>query len=335
MTNFKSKVYEQQKSLKKDEQEKLVKTWLKNCPPWRRQEKVNYCDRDFDKKMRNADRGKNFVLDPRNMSEEKINFALLLRRPLLVEGHPGIGKTSLAYHLAWYLGLGEPLRWEINSRTTLADGLYSYDAVEHLRHSSKEDQLGQSPNKKSKNNSENDNIGEFITLGPLGTALLPTEFSRVLIIDELDKANYDLPNDLLHVFEEGAFKIPELVRSGDQQKVVPFDAKNTSDRVTINHGEVRTKHYPIVVITSNGEREFSPAFLRRCVRLVLDYPTSEQLSKLVCQHLGIKADKKLIDLCEELSADHKPTDAVLNAIFLHYKCGLSLDEAKQVLNSPK
>ena len=337
MTNFKLKVYQQKKRSKK-ETKKIVDTWLETCPPWRKQEKVAYCDRHFDRQMRDEDRGKNFVLDPRNMSEEKINFALLLRRPLLVEGHPGIGKTSLAYHLAWFLGLGEPLRWEINSRTTLADGLYSYDAVEHLRHSSKHLQNDQELGDQVKDSNRSDtmnNIGEFITLGPLGTALLPTATPRVLIIDELDKANFDLPNDLLHVFEEGAFKIPELVRSGDEQKVVPFDSQSSLDRVTINHGEVRTKHYPIVVITSNGEREFSPAFLRRCVRLVLDYPTGEQLSKLVCQHLGIKADKKLTDLCEELSADHKPTDAVLNAIFLHYKCGLSLDEAKQVLNSPK
>ena len=328
MTNFTLKVYDRSKN----SDEKAVRKWLDTCPPWRKQPKAKICDRQNSPLLEDESRGRTYVLDTEGMCEEKINFALLLRRPLLVTGPPGIGKTSLAYHLAWSLGLGEPLRWEINSRTTLADGLYSYDAVEHLRDSSLSQRLLHSSDAdRSTLSAHEHQLGEFITLGALGTALLPTQRPRVLIVDELDKASFDLPNDLLHVFEEGAFKIPELVRSKSTQRVVPYDAKNSSDRVTISDGEVRTLHHPVVVITSNGEREFSGAFLRRCVQLDLSYPGAEQLLELVTQHLTIPKTEALKALCDEFAAAQKPTDAVLNAIFLHHACGLPPEEARRVL----
>lgn len=124
-----------------------------------------------------------------------VNAALYLRRPLLVTGNPGTGKTSLAYSVAYELDLGEVLYWPITTRTTLKDGLYNYDAVGRLQDAklNPDDSLNR--------------IGKYITLGPLGTALLPSERPRVLLIDEIDKSDVDLPNDLLHVFENGEYTI--------------------------------------------------------------------------------------------------------------------------------
>src|SRR5262249_23530267 len=109
-----------------------------------------------------------------------VNAALYLRRPLLVTGRPGVGKSSLAYSVAEELRLGAVLRWTITSRTTLNDGLYRYDAIGRMQ----EAQL----NKDSKVPPD---IGKYLTLGPLGTAMLPSRMPRVLLIDEIDKSDID------------------------------------------------------------------------------------------------------------------------------------------------
>ncbi|MFM6859063.1 MAG: MoxR family ATPase, partial [Dolichospermum sp.] len=116
----------------------------------------------------------------------------------------GTGKTSLAYAVAYELGLGEVLHWPITTRTTLKDGLYSYDAIGRLQDA------------KDKDKDNLAEIGKYINLGSLGTALLPSEKPRVLLIDEIDKSDIDLPNDLLHIFEEGEFEIPVLRRIDDK-----------------------------------------------------------------------------------------------------------------------
>lgn len=130
---------------------------------------------------------------------ELINAALYLRRPLLVTGEPGSGKSTLAHSVAYELGLGRVLQWPIVSRTELKDGLYTYDAIGRLQDA----QLAERGTGRG-----SDDIGRYIRLGPLGTALLPAERPRVLLIDELDKSDIDLPNDLLNVVEEGSSPFP-------------------------------------------------------------------------------------------------------------------------------
>ena len=173
-----------------------------------------------------------------------VNAALYLRRPLLVTGKPGTGKSTLAYSIAAELMLGPVLHWPITSRSRLDDGLYRYDAIGRLQESTLTGERVL-------------DVGRYLTLGALGTALLPQRRPRVLLIDELDKSDIDLPNDLLNVFEEGRFEIPELVRlPADQRVVDSVMTADGTDRVTVQDGVVRCDEFPIVVITSNGEREF-------------------------------------------------------------------------------
>jgi MoxR-like ATPase len=310
----------------------VLGAWLETPPPWRRAESgLTACERTTPASQRSERRGATYVSSSRFRAsdaegpdeETQINIALMLRRPLLVTGDPGIGKSSLAYHLAWALDLGEPLRWEINSRTTLADGLYRYDAVGHLR-AIQERQGSGAP----------EALGEFITLGPLGTALLPTPRPRVLLVDELDKAAYDLPNDLLHVFEEGGFEIPELVRCGGIQRVIPWDPARSEDRVELTAGRARTLHHPVVVVTSNAEREFPEAFLRRCIQLPLPRPGIEQLRTIVERQLGEdlpELDEAAIDDAAGCRYDREATDVILQGLFLERRFGVPPERAAQGL----
>ena len=249
--------------------DECIQRWLDDPPPWRRPRTDVRLGAAPALNQASADRAARFILPGGQAEIDAINVALLLRRPLLVRGVPGIGKSSLAYSLAAALGLGQPLRWDIGSRSTLQDGLYDYDAVSHL-------QDGHTGGTRP--------IGEFISLGPLGTALLPWERPRVLLIDELDKASYDLPNDLLHAFEEGEFPVRELDRLDGEHEIHGY--RTFQDRVRLADGWVRMGHAPVVVITSNDEREFPPAFLRRCVNLSLRTPTADQMTAMVRGWLG-------------------------------------------------
>ncbi|MEV0938627.1 MoxR family ATPase [Streptomyces phaeochromogenes] len=263
-----------------------------------------------------------------------VNAALHLRRPLLVTGRPGTGKSSLAGELAEDLGLGEVLRWPVNSRSTLADALYRYDAIGRLREASlereRERPRGRAGRLKRRPSPHSD-IGNYLRLGPLGTALAAADAPRVLLIDELDKSDIDLPNDLLVVLEEGEFEIPELARLPEHQQSVDVLVTGSRHRVRVDRGVVRCRHFPVVVMTSNGEREFPPAFLRRCVRLHLADPDRKKLSDIVRHNLGEEALAQANDLIEAFvdgdAAQSLATDQLLAAVHLRVTgADLSRDE---------
>ncbi|MFI7110308.1 AAA family ATPase [Nonomuraea sp. NPDC050227] len=252
------------------------------------------------------------------MEADVVNAALHLRRPLLVTGYPGTGKSSLAHAIAHELDLGRVLHWPINSRSTLQDALYRYDAIGRLR----EANLHHDPQ------STGPGIGDYVRLGPLGTALLPRDRPRVLLVDELDKGDVDLPNDLLTVFEEGTFEVPELARLPEDESRIEVLTDDPNERVPVVRGQVRCAEFPVVIITSNGERDFPPAFLRRCVRLDLPEPDEQRLRDIVEAHLGADALESIDDLLRAFlgrrALGELATDQLLNAIFLR-KGGVDLD----------
>lgn len=254
-----------------------------------------------------------------------VNAALCLRRPLLVTGPPGVGKSTLAYAVARELRLGPVLHWPINSRSTLQSGLYEYDAVARVQDARLE---GVQPN-----------IGNYVQLGALGTALLPYELPRVLLIDEFDKSDLDLANDLLDVFEEGGFLIRELFRARSREPEVVVHTADAEGTAHIRNGRVQCRAFPFIVITSNGEREFPPAFLRRCIRFEMYQPSRERLADLMMAHFAEQAEPykdQLIQTFLEYRDRHPvAADQLLNALYLviHGQEDVQQDDTwKQVLD---
>jgi MoxR-like ATPase len=177
--------------------------------------------------------------------EAAVNCALVLQKPLLVRGEPGTGKTLLAEAVAE--GLEMPLiTWHVKSTTRAQEGLYHYDTVQRLYDS----RFGDGNVR---------DIRQYIRLGPLGNAF-KSEQRAVLLIDEVDKADLEFPNDLLHELDRMRFRIME---TGD---------------------EVAAKHRPVVIITSNAEKELPDAFLRRCVFHFIDFPDRDLMGRIVDVH---------------------------------------------------
>jgi MoxR-like ATPase len=177
--------------------------------------------------------------------EASVSCALVLEKPLLVRGEPGTGKTLLAEAIAEALGL-ELITWHIKSTSRAQDGLYVYDTVQRLYDS----RFGEG---------NVHDIRNYIRLGPLGMAFAADK-RKVLLIDEIDKADIEFPNDLLHELDRMQFKIIE-----------------TND-------EVKAKYRPVVIITSNAEKELGDAFLRRCVFHFIDFPDKDLMARIVKVH---------------------------------------------------
>jgi len=273
---------------------------------------------------------------------EMVNAALYLRRPLLVTGRPGSGKSSLAYAVAYELALGAPLRWSVTSTASLRDALYRYDAIGRMqdeRTSAAKAVASGDPQAIAAH------LGRYIRLGPLGTALLPTTRPRVLLIDEIDKSDLDLPNDLLNVFEEGEFDVPELRRLQFSGPVTVFtDDEDGQPTADITGGKVRCAQFPLMVLTSNGERDFPAPFLRRCLRLDMPNPTGNQLAddnedgKRLMQIIRLQFDAAEVRQAQALIDDfvgkvkdgklsNVATDQLLNAV--HFVVHGRLGDAKE------
>jgi len=253
------------------------------------------------------------------MENNAVNAALLLRRPLLVTGRPGVGKSSLAYRVSRELRLGRVLRWAITSQSTLTEALYSHDSIARVYDAA----LARPglPGAATASGQPEPNIGDYIRLGPLGTALLPYAEPRVLLIDEFDKSDIDLPNDLLNVLEEGEYRIAELERIASLHSEVELHTDDPGVTAQIIDGRIRCRAFPFIVITSNGERDFSPAFMRRCLHLSLEQPDESQLAEMVIAHFSDRSDRETGALVEEFLRHREvnsglAADQLLNAAYL-------------------
>ena len=189
--------------------------------------------------------------------QDAVNVSIALQKPLLVRGEPGTGKTLLAEAIAKNLGLNL-ICWHVKSTSKAGEGLYTYDTVQRLNDS-----------RFAEGNVSD--IKQYIKMGPLGQAFQSPE-QTVVLIDEVDKADIEFPNDLLHELDAMAFTV---VETGET---------------------VQAQTRPIFVITSNAEKELPDAFLRRCIFHYIEFPDSDQMREIIEVHHP-NLDRNLLDLC--------------------------------------
>jgi len=188
-------------------------------------------------------------------------------------------------------------------------------------------------------------VADYITLGPVGTAFLPFHRPRVLLIDELDKSDIQLPNELLNLFEEGEYPIPQLIREAKRSNTdapsFPVRTHDPDCMVTIGNGRVACNQFPIVVMTSNREREFPAAFHRRCIRVEMPQPTEvAAFQDMVREHFrhtsrdgqaeSVKVLDEITTFIEETSQQDRATDQLLNALHLLTLPGSSGPSQEQI-----
>lgn len=225
---------------------------------------------------------------PSNSLVEAVNLAIALERPLLLKGEPGCGKTKLARAVAYELDL--PYKaWYVKSTSRAREGLYVYDAVGRLRDA----QLAASGvDREAADRAKN--ADAYIEWGPLGEAFL-SEKRAVVLIDEIDKADIDFPNDLLLELEEKRFTVSEVKKESKLR-------------------EIKAKQAPIVFITSNDEKDLPDAFLRRCLFHDVRFPDRFQLVEIVKSHYPASPEQLLdaiidrfLRLREEMQKDKGTT----------------------------
>ena len=273
------------------------------APPWRVKENriESYCT--FSDKVK-----------------KMVSAALILRRPLLITGSPGIGKSSLAEAIRAELKLGdEVLYWRIGTQSKFKDGLYSYDALSRLHDM-------QVKEKDTEGNFVSEKVENYLKLEALGIAFSSKQ-QRVVLIDEIDKSPIDLPNNLLHIFEENQFEIPELKRL-KKHSFIPFEDTNKFKEIKDGLVTCDMDTFPLIIMTSNGERDFPPAFMRRCLHLEIQDPTHDELAEIVQRHFAqidkvVHANRleKIITSFLKRRDDEKnlvqlSTDQLLNAVYL-------------------
>ncbi|WP_406456576.1 AAA family ATPase [Streptomyces sp. NBC_00876] len=276
-------------------------TRLPDPPPWRTFPRTSGAD----------------VFQPPEGLVDAVNAALALRRPLLVTGSPGTGKSTVIEQVAVELALGPVLRWHVTSRSTLADALYHYDALGRIH----AHRLQQEKARAGETDTGTDDIAAFMSLGPLGTALLPSDRPRALLIDEIDKADLDLPGDLLDVLERGVFRIEELRREG--QEVAHLRMSGEDAKYPVRGGLVQCTEFPFIVMTSNGEQELPAPFLRRCLRYTMPRPTAALVREVVRGHLqlDVPGSGPLADLVDDFvrrvgDGEHVAIDQLLSTLHL-------------------
>lgn len=206
---------------------------------------------------------------------QAVALAAFLKRPLLLRGEPGCGKSRLAEAVAFELGKRNHVEewpyefWPVKSTSRARDGLYTFDAVSRLRQAQLAAAKAQGGDETAVIADDHEDLNQYVKDGPLGRAF-KNKRRTVVLIDEIDKADIDFPNDLLIELDEKRFKIDELSR---------FREDGVEEEAW-----VEAESEPIIFITSNHEKELPDAFLRRCVFFYIEFPDADLLQKIVTAH---------------------------------------------------